>query len=53
MSEGLLAAYEAAKERAREQWHQDLRKARDRFNATIERASADYERERKEQDASG
>jgi hypothetical protein len=49
MPEGLLDAYEAATTRAREQWHQDLRVARERFDAAVKQAEADYESKRKEQ----
>jgi hypothetical protein len=49
MSDPLLAAYQAAKTQAREQWHQDLQAARERFDKTVQDAERDYERKRKEQ----
>ena len=51
MPDSLLAAYNAAKTQAREQWHLDLQTARDRFYKAIEDAERDYERKRKEQHA--
>jgi hypothetical protein len=51
MSDSLLAAYRAAKTQAREQWHRDLRTARERFDKAVGDAEQDYERKRKEQHA--
>src|SRR5271154_2067932 len=49
MSEGLRAAYETAKARAGEQWHSDLRAARERYDEALVRAEAEYEQARERQ----
>jgi hypothetical protein len=51
MSDHLLAAYNAAKTQAREQWHLDLQAASERFDRAVEDAERDYERKRREQAA--